>query len=62
MARESTHLDETTPEAKLIASRKYIYKTQSSFIVCVCFTSYFVFSIAVLQHSPGVVYYHLLLR
>ena len=28
----------------------------------VCFTSYFVFSIAVLPHSPGVVYYHLLLR
>ena len=24
----------------------------------VCFTSYFVFSIAVLPHSPGVVYYH----
>ena len=30
--------------------------------VFVCFTSYFVFSIAVLPHSPGVVYYHLLLR
>ena len=28
----------------------------------VCFTSYFMFSIAVLPHSPGVVYYHLLLR
>ena len=28
----------------------------------VCFTSYFVYSIAVLQHSPEVVYYHLLLR
>ena len=28
----------------------------------VCFTSYFVFSIAALPHSPGVVYYHLLLR
>ena len=28
----------------------------------VCFTSYFVFSIAVLPHSPGVMYYHLLLR
>ena len=27
-----------------------------------CFTSYFVFSIAVLPHSPGVAYYHLLLR
>ena len=32
-------------------------------ILIVCFTSYFVFScIAVLPHSPGVVYYHLLLR
>ena len=28
----------------------------------VCSTSYFTFSIAVLPHSPGVVYYHLLLR
>ena len=28
----------------------------------VCFTSYFVFSIAVLPHSPGVMYYHLLFR
>ena len=32
------------------------------FFLIVCFTSYFVFSIAVLRHSPGVVYYHLLLR
>ena len=32
------------------------------FFLIVCFTSYFVFSIAVLPHSPGVVYYHLLLR
>ena len=33
------------------------------FFLIVCFTSYFVFSsIAVLLHSPGVVYYHLLLR
>ena len=29
---------------------------------CICFTSYFVFCIAVLPQSPGVVYYHLLLR
>ena len=28
----------------------------------VCFTSFFVFRIADLPHSPGVVYYHLLLR
>ena len=27
-----------------------------------CFTSFFVFRIAVLPHSPRVVYYHLLLR
>ena len=32
------------------------------FFYIVCFTSYFVFSIAVLPQSPGVVYYHLLLR
>ena len=32
------------------------------FFLIVCFTGYFVFSIAVLPHSPGVVYYHLLLR
>ena len=32
------------------------------FLLIVCFTSYFLFSIAVLPHSPGVVYYHLLLR
>ena len=31
-------------------------------ILIVCFTNYFVFSIAVHPHSPGVVYYHLLLR
>ena len=35
---------------------------QDLFFLIVCFTSYFVFSIAVLPHSPGVVYYHLLLR
>ena len=32
------------------------------FFKIVCFTSYFVFSIAILPHSPGVVYYNLLLR
>ena len=32
------------------------------FFLIVCFTSYFMFSIAVLPHSPRVVYYHLLLR
>ena len=32
------------------------------FFLIVCFTSYFMFSIAVLPYSPGVVYYHLLLR
>ena len=32
------------------------------FFLIVCFTSYSMFSIAVLPHSPGVVYYHLLLR
>ena len=45
------------------------YRTQVKYpnwikqiFLIVCFTSYFVFSIAVLPHSPGVVYYHLLLR
>ena len=33
-----------------------------SFFLCVCFTSFFVFRIADLPLSPGVVYYHLLLR
>ena len=32
------------------------------FFLIICFTSYFVFSVAVLPHSPGVLYYHLLLR
>ena len=32
------------------------------FLFIVCFTSYFVFSIDVLPHSPGVVYCHQLLR
>ena len=36
--------------------------SQLIFFFIVCFTSYFVFSIAVLPHRPGVVYYHLLLR
>ena len=31
------------------------------FFLIVCFTRYLVFRIAVLPHSPGVVYYHLLL-
>ena len=33
-----------------------------SLIFFLCFPSYFVFSVAVLPHSPGVVYYHLLSR
>ena len=33
-----------------------------SFFFFVCFISFFVFRIADLPHSPGVVYYHLLLR
>ena len=32
------------------------------FFFFVCFTSFFVFRIADLPHSPGVLYYHLLLR
>ena len=34
----------------------------NKYMFCVCFTSFFVFHIADLPHSPGVVYYHLLLR
>ena len=34
---------------------------QKKKFLIVCFTSYFVFRIAVLPRSPGVVYYHLLL-
>ena len=37
-------------------------KVHELFLSIVCFTSYFMFSIAVLPHSPGVVYYHLLLK
>ena len=32
------------------------------YFLILCFTRYFMFSIAVRPHSPGVVYYHLLLR
>ena len=32
------------------------------FLLMVCFTSYFMPRTAVLPHSPGIVYYHLLLR
>ena len=42
--------------------RSKSHPPQASFVLIVCFTSYFVFSIAILPHSPGVVYYHLLLR
>ena len=41
----------------IIVGRNFFF-----FFLIVCFTSYFMFSIAVLPHSPGVVYYHLLLR
>ena len=34
----------------------------TSFFLIAYFTSYFVLSIGVLSHSPGIVYYHLLLR
>ena len=33
-----------------------------TFFLLICFTSYFMFSIAVIPHSAGVVYYYLLLR
>ena len=40
----------------------YIYIFFFLFFLIVCFTSYFMFSTAVLPHSPEVFYYHLLLR
>ena len=46
---------------EIIKQVSYIYIFFLSFLV-VHFTCYFVFSIAVLPHSTGVVYYHLLLR
>ena len=42
--------------------KHYLFFFFFFFFLIVCFTSYFVFSITVLPHSPGVVYYHLLLR
>ena len=42
---------------KVVAVNRFL-----KFIFILCFTSYFVFRIAVLPHIPGVVYYHLLLR
>ena len=42
--------------------QKYEENPFKNVFFIVCFTSYFVFSIVVLPHSPRVVYYHLLLR
>ena len=44
-----------------VTVRDYTVKI-SIFFPIVLFTSFFLFSIAVLPHSPGVVYYHLFLR
>ena len=50
----------------LVVSQFYVFTSPNKpcifFFLIVCFTSYFVFRIAVLPHSPGVVYYHILLR
>ena len=43
---------------RVICKKKGKIRRMKSF----SFTSYFMFSTAVLSHSPGVVYYHLLLR
>ena len=40
----------------------FIFGMFYQFLFLVCFTSFFVFCIADLPHSPGVVYNHLLLR
>ena len=44
----------------LVSQCEILAFKKNKFILC--FTSYFMFSIAVLPHSPGVVYYYLLLR
>ena len=55
-----------TPPALTSTRPAYLCHTNHFFFIfffIVCFTSYIMFScIAVLPHSPGVVYYHLLLR
>ena len=60
------NIDELNLNALLFMERQdmivSVRATFFFFFLFVCFTSYFVFSIAVLPHSPGVVYYHLLLR
>ena len=49
---------------QLFRGQKSLFQLKHLFFISliVYFTSYFVFSIAVLQHRTGVVYYHLLLR
>ena len=49
-------------EISSIVNPRHIIICCCVFFLCVCFTSFFVFRIADLPHSPGVVYYHLLLR
>ena len=45
-----------------MTASKIILTGQAVSFFLLCFTSFFVFRIADLPHSPGVVYYHLLLR
>ena len=59
----TTFINNETPTTRQgIVSCEYQNYFIFFFFLIVCFTSYLVFSIAVLPHSPGVVYYHLLLR
>ena len=58
----STTVVAPTEDARPSRFHLHVHVVFFCFFLIVCFTSYFVFSIAVLPHSPGVVYYHLLLR
>ena len=61
----SPHKGGTTWSCQVLCTRLLSQCVQTDFyfyFLIVCFPSYFVFSIAVLPHSPDVVYYHLLLK
>ena len=56
------HIVDFIHEAPDTGRAKYLRDLLFSIFLIVCFTRYFLFRIAVLPHSPGVVYYHLLLE
>ena len=51
---------------RILNMNNYLHNVYTRYLkkkkIIVCFTSYVLFSMAVLPHSPGVVYCHLLLR